>query len=209
MAIAGRVASPAMFEMAISGMKAVMSVPGRDEFEGRDVILVNSPTVLTSIMTAYYNAYYGKAFPASMQMLCMGMEGVEVTCLDEKRVVVRAVSGDLLRFDRVDAVHFGHVLDAVNGLFRDRDFPMEKGKTIVADKFTVEVLAVDDVGMPTEALFTFSERLKDSGLHWIWFDWREGEFKDFQMPEAGESVTIAGVPQVSLAAVVSFAKEKL
>jgi hypothetical protein len=160
--------------------------------------------VLASMMSPYYGSYHKQPFPRSMYMLSIGIEGVEVTRLDQKRLLLRAPSGSLIRFEREDDMHIAHVLNVVNGIVRGKQFPMQPGQSITTRKFTAEVVAVDDSRMPKEVLFTFNEVLEESDLYFLWFNWHDGKYHKFETPEIGQSASVPAIPQVSLADALRF-----
>lgn len=202
--IAARLGTPATFDMIVNSIEAGMSLKWQDDFKDKDIILVNCPMVLSCMMNPYYNSYHKEPFPRSMHMLSIGLEGVEVTRIDQKRLLFKAASGNLIRFEREDDMHIAHLLDVINGIVRGKEFPMQPGQSVTTRKFTVEVVAVDDSRMPKEVLFTFNEVLEESELYWLWFNWQDGKYHKFQVPQIGQSVTLQAIPKVSLADALRF-----
>ena len=196
--IAARLVTPAMFDMSITGMDTSMSIKWQPDFKDKDIILLNCPTVLSCMMIPYYNSYHKQPFPRSMHMLSIGIEGIEIVRLDQKRLLFKAPSGNLIRFERGDDIHIAHALNVINGITRGKQFPMQPSQSVTTRKFTAEVVAVDDSGMPKNVLFTFNEVLEESELYFLWFNWRDGQYHKFEMPETGQSVSIPAVPEVSL-----------
>ena len=139
-----------------------------------------------------------------MFMLSIGFEGVEVTRADEKRLLLKAPSGSLIRFEREDDLHLAHILNVISGIARGKQFPMQPGQSVTTGKFTAEVVAVDDHKMPKEVLFTFNEVLEESELYFLWFNWHDGKYHKFQIPQIGQSAPIPAIPQVSLADALRF-----
>ena len=202
--IAARLVTPAMFDMSINSMDAGMSLKWQPDFKDKDIILVNCPIVLSCMITPYYNSYYKQPFPRSMHMLSIGIEGIEILRLDQKRLLFKAPSGNLIRFERKDDMHVAHVLDVINGIVRGKQFPMQPCQSVTTRKFTAEVVAVDDSGMPKEVLFTFNEVLEESELYWLWFNWHDGKYHKFQIPQIDQSAPIPAIPQASLADALRF-----
>ncbi|MHC4737661.1 MAG: hypothetical protein ACYS9Y_02025 [Planctomycetota bacterium] len=202
--IAARFTSPAMYNIVVNSMDTAMVVDWRPEFQDKDIILVNCPMVLACMMSPYYGSYHKQPFPESMYMLSIGIEGVEVTRVDEKRLLLKAPSGSLIRFEREDDLHLAHIFNVINGIVRGRQFPMQPGQSVITGKFTAEVVAVDDRKMPKEVLFTFNEVLEESQLYFLWFNWLDGKYHKFQIPQIGQSAPISAVPQISLADALRF-----
>jgi len=202
--IAARFTSPAMYGIVINSLNTAMVVDWRPEFEDKDIILVNCPMVLAGMMSPYYGSYHKQPFPRSMHMLSIGIEGAEVIRVDEKRLLLKAPSGNLIRFEREDDLHLAHILNVVNSMVRGKQFPMQPGQLVTTGKFTSEVVAVDDSKMPKEVLFTFNEVLEESELYFLWFNWHDGQYHKFQIPQIGQSAPIPAIPQVSLADALRF-----
>jgi hypothetical protein len=57
---------------------------------------------------------------------------------------------------------------------------------------TVEVMRVDECGLPVEAAFDFPVPLEDSSLQWVYWDWQRREYAVFPVPDVGKTVTLAG-----------------
>ncbi|OHB66886.1 MAG: hypothetical protein A2Y77_02715 [Planctomycetes bacterium RBG_13_62_9] len=57
---------------------------------------------------------------------------------------------------------------------------------------TVEVLAVDEGGMPVEAAFEFGVCLEDTSLQWLCWDWEVKCYRPFAVPAVGQTVELVG-----------------
>jgi hypothetical protein len=69
---------------------------------------------------------------------------------------------------------------------------MQAGQRIVLPRMTVEILRVDEHGLPVEAAFDFSTALEDPSLQWIYWDWQRRDWVAFPVPVVGQTVTLAG-----------------
>jgi len=70
--------------------------------------------------------------------------------------------------------------------------PLQAGQRIVLPRMTVELMRVDDRGLPVEAAFDFPVPLEDPSLQWIYWDWQRHDYAVFRVPDVGETVTLAG-----------------
>jgi hypothetical protein len=57
---------------------------------------------------------------------------------------------------------------------------------------TVNVLEVDDQGIPKAASFSMPVSLDDSSLRWLRWDWRSKTYHTFDAPDVGEKVRFIG-----------------
>ena len=76
---------------------------------------------------------------------------------------------------------------------------LQPGQSVTTSKFTAEIIAVDDIRMPKEVLFTFNEVLEDSELYFLWFNWHDGKYHKFETPEIDQSASVPAIPQIALA----------
>lgn len=59
-------------------------------------------------------------------------------------------------------------------------------------RLTIEVVSVDDNGLPAEVLFHFAVPLEDSSLYWLQWDWEKNSYSTFNIPQIGEIYEIPG-----------------
>ena len=56
----------------------------------------------------------------------------------------------------------------------------------------IEVLAVDDRGLPTEVAFHFDDSLNAPNFYWVQFNWRTFSRDRFDVPQIWQTVSIPG-----------------
>lgn len=157
----------------------------------RDLVVVNAPNPVSFLYDPYKSAYDGRPLPRGLRVLAPGYGAVRVVRTGPRRLVVRAVSDSLMdcqRGKRVDFVFFYHDLSDVRGAGN----PLTAGQRITLPRMDVEVLAVDERGLPVEAAFEFDVPLEDGSLKWLYWDWGKKRYKPFVTPQVGQTVELAG-----------------
>jgi hypothetical protein len=149
-----------------------MSLPDAGPHSRDRVMLVNPPNAL---FVGYYpmvRRYFGVNNAASMQAMASGDQPLTLTVLDTRTIRLSAPRG------------FG---DAVS-----RDFikhPFKAGDVVSAGHVQVSVEAVTDFGKPQVARFRFDVPLRDAP--WQFYAWGDEGYERFELPRAGQSVTVA------------------
>ena len=75
---------------------------------------------------------------------------------------------------------------------RGPDHPMKPGDRVTLPRMTVEVLAVDEQGLPSEVAFLFETPMDAPRWRWLYWDWMRGRFGVFRPPPVGQTVCVAG-----------------
>jgi len=156
-----------------------------------DLVLVNAPNPAAFLYDPFRNAYNGRSLPGGVRVLAPAFGALEVVRTQPHRLVIRAVAGSLLDCPDHGWPHFisfYRVLGDVRGSGR----PMQVGQRIALPRMTVEVMQVDDRGLPVAAAFDFAVPLEDSSLQWIYWDWSFRDYAVFPIPGVGQTVTLAG-----------------
>jgi hypothetical protein len=158
---------------------------------GQDLVVVNAPNPAALLFDPFRYAYNGGLLPAGIRALAPGFGPLEVTRTQPRRLVVRAVSGSLLRCAEhrwLHSVFFYQTLSDVRG----PDQPMRAGQRILLPRMTVEVMRVDERGSPVEVAFEFPVDLEDRSLRWVCWNWRHYDYMPFRVPAVGQTVTLDG-----------------
>jgi hypothetical protein len=133
----------------------------------------------------------GRLLPGGVRTLAPGFGPLEVVRTQPQRLVVRTLARSLLDCPPHGGLHFVFFYRALCEV-RGSDQPMQPGQRIVLPRMTVEVIRVDERGLPVEAAFDFSVPLEDPSLQWICWDWRRRDWVVFPVPKIGETATLAG-----------------
>ncbi len=160
-------------------------------WRGEDLVLVNAPNPAAFLYDPFRNAYHGRLLPGGVRTLAPAFGPLEVVRTQPQRLVVRALSQGLLDCPSYAGLHFVFFYRALCEV-RGSDQPMQPGQRIVLPRMTVEVMRVDERGLPVEAAFDFAVPLEDPSLQWIYWDWRRRDYVVFPVPKIGATVTLAG-----------------
>jgi hypothetical protein len=160
-------------------------------WRGEDLILVNPPNPAALLYDPFRNVCNGRLLPGGVRTLAPGFGPLEVVRTQPQRLVVRTLARSLLDCPPHGGLHFVFFYRALCEV-RGSDQPMQPGQRIVLPRMTVEVIRVDERGLPVEAAFDFSVPLEDPSLQWICWDWRRRDWVVFPVPKIGETATLAG-----------------
>ncbi|TET31620.1 MAG: hypothetical protein E3J72_22170 [Planctomycetota bacterium] len=151
-------------------------IPGMDEIDGRDLIIVNHPAPMLPYYYLGDRATNNEPLPAHTRVLGQVFSPVTVTRTSPTQIRVRCEYGFSDYFSRI-----------LNGLCRK----MSVGDEVRVTGMTARVTEAEDTGLPIEAVFTFDRNLDDDSL--VWMQWSEDSFKPFNPPAIGESVELEPV----------------
>jgi hypothetical protein len=157
----------------------------------QDLVIVNAPNPTSFLYDPYAAAYEGQALPRGVRVLAPGYGPVEVTRTTPRRVVIRSTADSLLdceRGRRMDFVFFYRYLSDVRG----PGHPLRIGDRVAVPRMTVEVLDVDERGLPVEVECAFETDLHDGALRWLYWNWDQECFRSFEPPPIGETVHLDG-----------------
>jgi hypothetical protein len=160
-------------------------------WRGEDLVLVNAPNPAAFLYDPFRNACRGRLLPGGVRLLAPGFGALEVVRPQPQRLVVRALARSLLDCPSYEGLHFVLFYRALCDV-RGAGQPLRAGQRIVLPRMTVEVLRVDESGLPVEAAFDFSVPLEDPSLQWIYWDWQRRDWAVFPVPPIGATVALAG-----------------
>ena len=209
MAVAGRIISPKMTSFIFDTMELTAQVGSPEGLENQDLVVVNAPNPLALVFAPFVRAYEGEPLPRATRILAPGFTQVELIRTGEKTVLLKAGDGNLLEIEQQYDLHFVNFFEQFNTLFRSDRFGMRAGQQMVLPRLTVEVVAVDGKGLPTQVSFTFAVSLEDPSLRWLEFNWEDGSYYPFQVPAIGESTHIAGPTPVPFSEAMEYLIETL
>jgi len=156
-----------------------------------DLVVVNAPNPIAFLYDPYKSAYEGGSLPRAIRMLAPGFGPIEVVRTDARRLVLRSMSEsffDCRRGKVMDYVFFYRCLSDVRGA----GHPFHVGQRISLPRLDVEILAVDERGLPLELAFTFDVPLEDASLKWLYWHWGKKRYRAFDVPAIGETMRLAG-----------------
>jgi len=157
----------------------------------QDLVIVNAPNPSAYLYDPFWAAHHGNALPGGIRVLTPGYGPIEITRTGPRRLVIRSISQSL--FDcpasgRSSPVFFYHALSDMRG----EDRPFTAGSRIDLPRLTIEILSVDQRGLPTEVAFEFEAVLEARTLRWLWWNWNREHFVVFRPPAIGRRICLAG-----------------
>jgi hypothetical protein len=88
----------------------------------------------------------------------------------------------------MDFVFFYRYLSDVRGA----GHPFHAGQRVTVPRMAVEILAVDERGLPVEAAFEFDVPLEDASLKWLCWNWDRKRYEAFDVPAVGGGRELVG-----------------
>ena len=158
---------------------------------GQRLVIVNAPNPATLMWDPFWAAGTGQSLPAGLRTLAPGFGPLEVARTGPRRLVIRSLQRSLLTCRQEFHLHRVFLFSRLSDV-RGVGHPMAAGQRITLPGLTVEVLAVDEAGSPSEAAFAFDVPLEDRTLRWIYWDWPRRHFVVFSPPPVGQVVRLDG-----------------
>jgi len=157
----------------------------------QNLVVMNAPNPASLSCDPFWAVYNDKGLPASIRMPIPGYGPLEITRTGPCRIVVKSLAGGF--FDgndglRVDPAFFYRLLSDV----RSSEHPLTVGTRVTQPPMTVEVLAVDERGRPSEIACEFETALEAPSLRWICWNWGRRHFEAFRPPPVGRAVCLPG-----------------
>lgn len=193
-AVAGRIIAPTMTPSVFNTWMRLVDVEVSPNPGAQDVIVVNAP--FHPALTPFYKVYHGQPLPKTLRALVPGCIPVQVTRTDDKTLVIKSTPGNIFSSDQNSLMHFAHFFIAFNDLFLG-DQSFKKGDIYALRNLMIEVMAVDDRGLPTKVAFHFDVSLNDPNLYWLQFNWRTFSYDRFEVPQIGQTISVPGPAYVS------------
>lgn len=189
------------------------------EIENKTVVVINAPDAFRFVYLPFERDYFKQPIPDKIRILSPSISPITITRVDAKTLILKPDAGFLpdtrkplpgAPIDLPD-VHGGHTIHKIIQGYRDERNPMKVGDKYNLSDLTIEIIAITDDGLPTEAKFTFNKNLEDDSFRWLYCDWDvaykvmaqedvsdipgvipQSGFRKFNVPAIGESVTIKG-----------------
>jgi len=190
-AAARRVAAPFTSSAITDEIMSTMQFNLPPGSENQDIVVVNAPYPIGFQYIPFLKAYEKEPLPRTIRLLAPGFGPLQITRTDNKTVLLRARLGNLLSNQERDCLHFVYFYRYI-GAVRDAGQPMQAGYRIELPRMCVNVLEVDDNGLPTAAMFTFEVSLEDPSLRWLMWDWDNNRYIPFDVPAIGKDVYVPG-----------------
>jgi hypothetical protein len=193
-ALFGHVSLPIAYPLWTQDVEAGVRQEPLTARPDQDLVVVNAPNPFLFYIFPDICEEDGRPLPRSVRVLAAALAPEEVTRVDARTLRLRAETASLCSCEqRINLwPHRAYFVSEWLTMVRERTSPMRVGDRVDLPRLSIEVVAVDGDGLPSEALFRFGVPLDDPSLHWVRWDWGERRYVPFRPPAIGESVALAG-----------------
>ncbi|MGA2555970.1 MAG: hypothetical protein ABSG04_06820 [Verrucomicrobiota bacterium] len=160
------------------------------EIGGRDVVVINDPTLLT-IIVPFYRAYSGQPLPRTVRILVPGSAPFQVSRPDASTLLLTAKGSDLFDCPDFGPIRAAYLCKEINQqIFGVGTW--QTGDRVTNKQFVAEILEVSPRGAPRSVAFHFDKPLESDRRVWLFFDWNRRAHSSFVLPKPGETIEVAG-----------------
>jgi len=152
-------------------------LPADESVRDQDVVVLNPPMAMFAGFVLPMRALEGLPLPRHVRVLGPSLQAVDLTRLDERRLLLRSRDG-YLRY-------------AFDQLFRPRHRPFAPGDRVELTGMTAEITSLTPDGRPAEVTFRFAVPLEDPSLRWLRWDDASGRFVTFTPPPVGQTMKLS------------------
>lgn len=154
---------------------AADTLPTGDRLAEQELVLVNVPDYLLFVThVPTYRTLAGLPVPKRVRALAVGPTAVEITRMDQRRLRVR--------------LERGFFAGPLGRLFRPVEETFAAGDRVALAGLEIEIVKVDDAGVPTEVDYRFATPLEDPSRRWL--RWADGGYEPFDLPPVGGSSSL-------------------
>ena len=186
-------------------MPRMMDLGPLPDIEGKDLIILNSPSPGQSLYLFRIRRVMGQSVPDHLRILASAHTKIEIRRLDSRTLRVKPQSGFLLptQFDFENDIkpfplaHIAYTYRFGDAFFRDSSQRMPLGEVVDLPGMKAEIYSVTPDGRPWEVRITFDKELEDSSLQWLMWDWETESYISFDPPIEGELILVEGPFQPS------------
>ena len=179
---------------------AMMELGPLPDIEGKDLIVINSPSPGQSLYLLPLRQVRNQTVPDHLRILAPAHTRIEVTRLDRQTLVVKPDAGFLVP-TQIDLendlkpfpiAHIAYTYRYGDAFFRENGRQMPLEGVVDLPGLQVEVRSLTQDGRPWEARMTFEKALEDPSMHWLQWDWDTNHYIPFDFPDVGETIIVEG-----------------
>lgn len=172
--------SPIVFLLALHQMvlfegvveRHARGLPDDPRLASQRLVIVNAPDAAFASYITIVREERGQVVPAKLLVMGVGVRPLELERLDDRTVTLTSQAG--LVGDSTDRLTRGYE-------------PFVVGDVIKLSDSTVEIIAVNADGVPTEVCFSFARPLENEAFRWM--QWKDQTLVPFTPPKVGERVS--------------------
>jgi hypothetical protein len=189
-AVAGRLLVTACLRPGLQGLNRVLDIGNPPAVENKDVVIINSPSVLALAYVPFDKAYSHQPLPRTLRTLVPGCTSFEVERTDEKTLLIQSKAPNIFSCDEVGPINPLYAVRFSNVFLGELRF--KKGERIERGDLVVEILGLDSAELPSRVAFRFNASLDSPTFHWLQFDCQTRSYRPFSVPRVGQRVTLFG-----------------
>jgi hypothetical protein len=184
---------------------AMMDLGSLPNIEGKDLILVNSPSPGQSLYLLPLREAQGQTLPDHLRILAPAHTRIEITRIDERTLKIKPESGFLIptqidlenELKPFPIAHIAYTYRYGDAFFRENNPQMPLEGVVDLPGMQVEVQSLTSDGRPWEAHMIFDHALEDASMHWLRWEWDSSSYVPFDIPLVGETILVEGPFQPS------------
>ena len=194
-AVAGRLLVIARLRPSLEGLNRVLDIGNPPGVENKDVVIINSPSMLALAYVPFDKAYSHQPLPRTLRTLVPGCTSFEVERIDEKMLLIQSKAPNIFSCDDVGPIHPLYAVRFSNVFLGELEF--KKDEQFERGGLMVEILELDAAKLPSRVAFRFNASLDSPTFHWLQFNFQTLAYEPFAIPAVGQRVTVLGekVPQ--------------
>jgi hypothetical protein len=181
----------------IPDMMNLGALPG---LEGKDLIIVNSPSPGQSIYLLPLRQVQGQTLPEHLRILAPAHTVVSVTRTGVDRITIRPEDGFLLPtqldfegdIKPFPLAHLAYTYRYGDAFFRGTEQTLTLDGEVTLPGLRVRVQSLTSDGRPLEAEMIFDHGLENQDLLWMQWDWQSHSYQTFDLPNIGETIDLSG-----------------
>lgn len=189
-AIGGRIAAARIAPAALGVMSWFGDVGDSPGLGDKNILVLNAPCALALMETPFVRFYQGREVPKTLRSLVPGCIGLQIERTDACTLVVRPSGPNIFNFRNTGPLDLSYAFVRIDQFIRRQTF--NRGYRVRLKGLEIEVLEVDEQGLPAKVAFRFDPPLDSPSLHWLYFDWASFRFRPLELPALGETRYITG-----------------
>lgn len=186
-------------------MPKLMDLGPLPDIEGKDLIVLNSPSPGQSLYLLRLREVNSQPLPDHLRILASAHTRIEIRRLDPRTLAVKPESGFFLptQYDFENdhkpfpLAHVAYAYRFGDAFFRDNTQPMALGEMVDLPGMKVEIFSLTQDGRPWEVHLIFEKVLEDPSLQWLKWCWEAESYIPFDIPIEGELILVDGPFQPS------------
>lgn len=189
-AVLGRLLVTAGLGPGVRSLDRVLNIGSPPELESKDVVIINSPSMLALAYEPFAKAYARQPLPRTLRTLVPGCVSFDVERSDEKTLIIQSKGSNIFSSDEVGPVNPLYAIRFSNMFLGKMEF--KTGQRLERGDLAVEILKLDAANLPSRVAFRFKAPLDSPRFHWLQFNCQTRSHELFPMPAIGQRVTVFG-----------------